>query len=73
MEIKAKFKGRDGSEGYANGATYRLIFGVVDNITEQRPRRLIEIWRITESPGLAKNPVRYSSLKAFLNNWQVIG
>lgn len=64
MEIKAKFKGKDGSVGYRNGETYKLKFGMADDV--------IEIWQLI-SPSQGKNKVLYSSLKSFLNNWQVIG
>lgn len=72
MEIKAKFKGKDGSEGYRNGETYKLKFGMADDDTRQGSDHFIRIWA-WQSPGRYSNKVLYSSLKSFLNNWQVIG
>lgn len=60
MEIKAKFKGRDGSVGYRNGANYRLVFAA-----DAQGIRLYD----TARP--ASSVVMYSSLKSFLNNWQI--
>lgn len=61
MEIKAKFKGRDGSVGYRNGANYKLIFAADSSGV-----------RAFDSGRPASSVVMYSSLKAFLNNWQVL-
>lgn len=60
MEIKAKFKGRDGSVGYRNGVNYRIIFAA-----DSQGIRLYDSARPKDSV------VMYSSLGAFLNNWQI--
>lgn len=67
MEIKAKFKGRDGSLGYRNGQTYLLEFKTVDDNNRAGSDQLIQAYR-TDGKGV----VLYSTMRNFLNNWQVI-
>ncbi len=74
MLIKAKFKGANGSLGYENGKNYRLRFRtesdngedfifIQEVVKEQFNGAIISIRSGSYCP--------YSSLKAFLNNWQV--
>lgn len=59
MQIKAKFKGANGSLGYQNGANYNLFFTVKDG--------QIVINDLDRNRGLCT----YATFRAFLNNWQV--
>ncbi len=62
MKIKAKFKGSD-SLGYINGENYHLVFSV-DEYGEY-------IWIVPDKRHINCQSCPYSTLKAFLNNWQV--
>lgn len=73
MEIKAKFKGRDGSVGYRNGETYKLEFKTVDDDNRQGCDHLILISRINEvNRAIGTNLVVYDTMRGFLNNWQIL-
>ena len=72
MKIKAKFKGSD-SLGYVNGKNYVLDF----KLDTWERKEVIEIREIIKEDAPCTMTIRtdsycpYSSLKAFLNNWQV--
>lgn len=63
MKIKAKFKGSN-SLGYVNGENYWLLF--------QCSGGYLSICRMDNDTNLTTGGYcPYTSLKAFLNNWQV--
>jgi hypothetical protein len=66
MKIKAKFKGKN-SLGYENGKTYNLLFHTEKDIIYIK-QVVINIPLITRNSSYCP----YSSLRAFLNNWQVL-
>lgn len=72
MNIKAKFKGANGSLGYENGKTYQLEFKTTDKI-DDRGKIVEQIRVLRRSGSMGAGICYYDSLKAFLNNWQVIG
>jgi hypothetical protein len=59
LKVKAKFKGQDGSLGYKHGEVYNLHMAIALN-------KLI----ITLPTG--SNLCPYGSMKAFLQNWDVL-
>lgn len=65
MEIKAKFKGKDGSLNYQNGFNYKLRFTIENTLEGNR----VKI-KCLSHPQC--EPCLYNSLKLFLNNWQVL-
>lgn len=70
MIVIAKFKGKDGSMGYKNERRYRLDFDVVSIYGTANQKISINDSQIS---GWDKNTnVQYSSLKKFLENWDVI-
>lgn len=72
MKIKAKFKGADGSMGYRNGENYHLQFTTRDAQTLVDGSEKIIIWRTFPDGRMYEGSlVPYTSLKSFLNNWQV--
>ena len=60
MKLEAKFKGNDGSMGYAKDKTYLLQFTAITDIT------------IHCVLPLGGKCCVYKSLKLFLNNWEII-
>jgi hypothetical protein len=75
MKVRAKFKGKDGSVGYKTGSDYTLRF----HSYSEGDRDGIQIQEIvSESHGGAitrlrnESHVKYSSLRKFLDNWEVI-
>ena len=75
MEIKAKFKGADGSLGYRNGMNYFLNFETV-RVRLPYSTTVMEKIRVTNLTGgraaTYSTVCDYDSLKAFLNNWQIL-
>lgn len=71
MDIIAKFKGKDGSEGYVKGETYKLLFRTTDDDSRRGTNHFITIWKY-RNPSTAGNKVVYSSLFKFLENWEVL-
>lgn len=72
MKIKAKFKGADGSMGYANGMNYFLNF---ETVRRRIPYTtdMAEFIRISNLHGSKySGECEYGSLKGFLNNWQIL-
>lgn len=72
MKIKAKFKGRDGSLGYRNGGNYVLEFETARRRIPYSTdfKDVIKITNLSLSGYMGE--CEYDSLKAFLNNWQVL-
>lgn len=70
MIVTAKFKGKDGSKGYKSGKRYRLNFNVVSVYATANSR--IEIDDSQVSDWDKNTTVQYSSLKKFLDNWEVV-
>jgi len=70
MQITAKYKGKDNKKGYKNGQQYRLLFNTVNVFGTFKER--IEINNIRINDWDKNSTVLYTSLKKFLNNWEVI-
>lgn len=66
MVVKAKFKGQNGSKGYATGKTYELVFGV------DHPGCTIYDRARSTGKDSGGSLVRYSTMRKFLDNWEVI-
>lgn len=69
MKVRAKFKGKDGSLGYKNGSDYSLDF---NNITHPfgSTKEVIHIEKANDLERITT--VIYSSLRKFLDNWEVL-
>ena len=70
MKIRAKFKGKDGSLGYRTGRNYTLNFGL--SVPYNSTKSCIEISVFNNNEWDRNTTCRYSSLKKFLENWDVI-
>jgi hypothetical protein len=65
MIVIAKFKGAHGSKGYKNGKAYELIF-----MTEHPGCSIQDRGRVTPKDS-GGSLVVYSSMRKFLDNWEV--
>lgn len=72
MIVKAKFKGINGSMRYITGRIYRL--GLYTTIIYRDGKYLdrIKIYNSKVNQWDKNTVVQYSSLKKFLDNWEVV-
>lgn len=66
MIVIAKFKGQNGSKGYQSGKKYELIF------IDSHPGFLIQDKARVTPRDSGGSMVRYSSMRKFLDNWEVL-
>lgn len=66
MKVTAKFKGKKPSLGYMPGKEYTLIFNAGNGGIN-----IFDLSRLDASSGGAGS-CPYTSLKSFLDNWEVI-
>lgn len=66
MIVVAKFKGSNGSKGYETRKTYELILG-----TDHPGLWIQDRGRVTAKDS-GGSMVRYSTMRKFLDNWEVL-
>lgn len=66
MIVVAKFKGANGSKGYETGKSYELIFQTL------HPGCAIKDRQRSDQKEIDKSMVPYTSMRKFLDNWEVL-